>query len=407
MFHNSLVPTLFLLALLVVVSPSTAQDCRSPVKYCDYHADYFPVKPSFRYSSTIRNVVYRRTHVDFTIHSNVTASPFVTFPQIDFHYRLVQCGCNAITAPAGRTIVYTNPAGVYVSEGPTLGLLQALIPKLYPLKFSGSADFIFSPRARARIARNLTTPLSSFDLAPLKEARKFGVSLIGTYGVGGYVAADTGKPFITIGEVSERTLLGRAEYINLLGLLFRKSGSAAYKFRYVARHYNYLRRKVNAVLKRKGEKPEVFFNYPFPPTWTQPGEFQYTTSAALQAGGDYAFKNDGRLLGQSLTLPEIVETFEKADVLLNSALFPYSSNATLMEYIDSGNDEFKDTVKKLNAVKAGNVWSIARRISPNRMASDYFESAAFRADLLLRDYIKILHPELGIKRPFVYVNKYK
>lgn len=127
----------------------------------------------------------------------------------------------------------------------------------------------------------------------------------------------------------------------------------------------------------------------------------------MHAGGDYLFKNDGRLLGQSLTLQEVVDTFEKAGVLLNSAVFPYSNNATLVEYINSGNEAFREAVAKLDAVKNGNVWSIARRISPNRMASDFFESAAFRADLLLRDYVKILHPKLGVKGPFVFVNRYK
>lgn len=334
----------------------------------------------------------------------MTGASFVTLPQTVFKYRLVECGCTSIHVPPGRFVVYTRPTDVYVPEGPTLGLLQQLIPSLYPLKFSGNADNIFSPIARNRVVQGKTIPISS-DFQRLRDAKNFGVSLLGTYAVGNYVAANTSKPFLTIGEVSEQTVLGRAEYIKLLGLLFHCERRASWKFDYVRRRYNKLRNIVQEAPTI--QEPHIFFNYPFLGKWTQPAQFQYTTSVLLDAGADYLFKNDGRLLGQSLTLEEIVAQFKDADVLVNSAFFPLSSNANIEEFINQGGSDARIALEQLKSVEKGNVWSNSKRVSPNKRASDFFESAAFRADLLLRDYIQIVRPDVNIKAPIIYMYKYR
>jgi len=41
------------------------------------------------------------------------------------------------------------------------------------------------------------------------------------------------------------------------------------------------------------------------------------------------------------------------------------------------------------------------------MANDIFESGAVRADLVLRDYVKIFHPEILSKDTLVYMQEIK
>lgn len=393
----------FLLLSYFIFCTEASSLCKNPPEFCDYHADYFPNKVEFKHSSTIQDVQFRNTYVDFTLVSNVTGSPFVTFPQTVFKYRLVKCGCDAIRAPKDRMILFTEPKAVYINEGPILGLFEELIPNLRPLAFTGPAQFIFSPRIRNRIKNGKITPVTSTNLSEITNASNLTMSLIGTFSVGPYVVANTRKPFLVVGEISEKTLLGRAEYIKLMGLIFNQVIRATQRFSFVKSQYCALRN----IVKKVEEKPSVFYNYPFGDQWSQPGEFQYTVSAVLDAEGSYQFSDDGQLLSRSLSFDEILQNFQNTEVLINSAFFPLSNNATLQQYIDSRSDaEFKEIVTKLDAVKSGNVWSNSLRISPDGMASDFFESAVFRADLLLRDYIKILHPELNSADPFVYMYKY-
>lgn len=218
----------------------------------------------------------------------------------------MKCGCDAIVAPQDRTIIYTQPTSVYINEGPSFGLFESLIPNLRVLAFTGPLQFIFSPRIRDRITSNKTTAVTSPNLLEISYAPNLALSLIGTFSVGSYVGANTGKPFLVIGEVSERALLGRAEYIKLLGLLFGLESRANREFSVVEMKYISL----PDLAQTTTAKPSVFYNYPFGDSWSQPGQFQYTVAAVLDTQGSCRFSNDGRLLARSLSFGEILRIFK-------------------------------------------------------------------------------------------------
>jgi iron complex transport system substrate-binding protein len=48
---------------------------------------------------------------------------------------------------------------------------------------------------------------------------------------------------------------------------------------------------------------------------------------------------------------------------------------------------------KLPVYKSGNVWNNRKRMTPGG-GNDYWESAVVRPDILLADFISIIHPEL-------------
>lgn len=388
--------------LLVHAASSQGSLCSRPVRQCLPGVDYFPNKVTFQFSSTIKDVVFNRTFVDFTISSDVTASPFVTFKQTIFKYRLVPCGCESVVPPPplDRQLITTNPIGVYISEGPILGLQQVF--PLDPLIFTGPAEFIFSPRILDRIAKGKAQPISSGNLTPLNESTTLSLSLLGTFSVGPYVSANVSAPYLVIGEVSERTPLGRAEYLKLFGLLYTRVPFANWRF--TTLKWRYMR--VRKLAFRAKTRPTVFFNYPFGDSWTQPGGPQFPTQFVRDGNARYKFMNDDLSRGRQLTLEEIVGNFNQTDVLINSAFFPLSNNATIDEYIMSGNAAFQSAVKKLISVQTRMVWSNSKRISANKQATDFFESAIVMPDVLLNDYVQIFHPELFKHRDTFYMYRY-
>ena len=58
---------------------------------------------------------------------------------------------------------------------------------------------------------------------------------------------------------------------------------------------------------------------------------------------------------------------------------------------------------KMKVYQKGDIYTIAGREKGS--ANDYFESGVVRADLVLKDYIKIFHPEIFPKDSLLYMKK--
>jgi len=57
----------------------------------------------------------------------------------------------------------------------------------------------------------------------------------------------------------------------------------------------------------------------------------------------------------------------------------------------------------MKVYQKGDIYTIAGREKGS--ANDYFESGVVRADLVLKDYIKIFHPEIFPKDSLLYMKK--
>ena len=58
---------------------------------------------------------------------------------------------------------------------------------------------------------------------------------------------------------------------------------------------------------------------------------------------------------------------------------------------------------KMNVYNEGKLYTITGK--ENGKANDYFESGVVRGDLVLKDYIKIFHPEIFPKDSLLYMKK--
>lgn len=400
---------LFLLVLPLLCSAQDDQLCTDPVSECDVDTDYFPEKVVITHANaTITNIEYSNTYVDFT----------VVDPSVDdasWSYRVVHCGCEEGEVDKGVQILFTKPSRLLVSEGPTLSLMDDLLPDLEPLAYVGDSRYIYNQDVLSRVEAESTVSLQSMDsgldFSPLRDDDKFSVSLIGVYEVDNFVNQETGKKYLVIAEAKEISPLARAEWMKVIGMLFGLTKDADEKFTEIEKQYNAIKEKA----KGASRWPSVFFNSPilrlkvYDPDasadenfeWSQPTQNSYTTAFVKDANADYRFGFDGKNGNLGLTFTEMRGNFSSARFLVNTGTAPVSNEATLKEFIEDpitpkakDDDSFEKLAKELTSVRCGNVWSNQKRI--RGQASDYFESLAFRPHVFLNDLVDIFHPYLNL-----------
>lgn len=156
--------------------------------------------------------------------------------------------------------------------------------------------------------------------------------------------------------------------------------------------YNALRQKVaDTVL----DLPSVMLNTPYGDSWFMPSTESYIARLVKDAGGDYIYKKNTGNASMPIDLEEAYKLTSEADMWLNVGM------ANSLDELKSSCPKFSDT----RCFRNGYIWNNNRRTNANG-GNDYYESAVVNPDILLRDLIKIFHPEL-IEDDFVYYKQLK
>ena len=184
-------------------------------------------------------------------------------------------------------------------------------------------------------------------------------------------------PFIECVDYMETTLLGRAEWIRFLALFFEKREVADSLFKETVDRYNELVRLAENV----GNRPSVFAETVYSGIWYQPGGNSYIAQLFRDAGANYLWKEDTNTGSINLTFESVLEKAEKADFWLikYNSTYDMTYRNLVMEY---SNYALFDAYKKRN-IYICNMGKIP-----------YYEELPIHPDLLLKDMVRIFHPEL-------------
>ena len=151
--------------------------------------------------------------------------------------------------------------------------------------------------------------------------------------------------------------------------------------------YNALKQRVadNAL-----DAPSVMLNTPYGDSWFMPSTGSYAVRLITDAGGDYIYKKNTGNASTSIDMEEAYLLASDADVWLNVGM------ANTLDELKAACPKFAD----IRCVRNGFVYNNNARINAAG-GNDYWESAVVNPDIVLRDLIKIFHPEL-VEEPFVY-----
>jgi iron complex transport system substrate-binding protein len=206
------------------------------------------------------------------------------------------------------------------------------------------------------------------------------------YGVTAPAAGNTGKltamgvKVLYNADYLEEHPLGRSEWIRVFGLLTGREAMADSLFRVVSEAYLELAGKA-----RDGnhDRPDVLLGSPWEDVWYVSPANSYTGRLIEDAGGRYLFSDLSEAHSVPFSVEAVFERATEADIWINPG------TAESLAEIAAGDHR----MTRLPVFTSGRVWNNRNRMTPGG-GNDYWESAVVRPDLLLKDIVSIIHPEL-------------
>jgi iron complex transport system substrate-binding protein len=174
--------------------------------------------------------------------------------------------------------------------------------------------------------------------------------------------------------------LARCEWIRLFGILTGREAMADSIYRGVSEAYRDLTDMVRSSVHNR---PEVLLGSPWEDVWYVSPANSYTGRLITDAGGHYLFSDLTKPNSVPFSVEAVFERATKADIWINPG------TAESLAGIASADHR----MTLLPVYSSGAVWNNRKRMTPAG-GNDYWESAVIRPDLLLRDLVSIIHPEL-------------
>ena len=201
---------------------------------------------------------------------------------------------------------------------------------------------------------------------------------------------ELGISYIYIGEYVEEDPLGKTEWLIALAEMIgcREQGIAS--FSQVPQRYEYLKSLAATAVSTM---PKVMLNTPYADSWFMPSTTSYLARLIADAGGDYIYKKNTSNHSQPIDLEEAALLTTEADIWLH------------VEGVSSLQDLRNQYPKFANmpCVQHGEIYNCDKRRVLGG-GNDYWESGVVQPDVILRDLIKVFHPEL-ISEELVYYRK--
>lgn len=189
---------------------------------------------------------------------------------------------------------------------------------------------------------------------------------------------DLGIPVVYNLEWQESSLLGRAEWIKFIGAFFDKDSLATAIFNSVVTAYS----ESKKILEGVKESPKVMIGQDYRGTWTMPTGKSFNGQLLKDAKANYFYVND------TLHTGSISTTIEEALINFHDAQYWFYAQA-------NSKRELIDTDKKYKlfyAYQSDNIYNTNQRAN-SLGGNDYWEEGVIRPDFILKDIIKVLHPE--------------
>ncbi len=289
---------------------------------------------------------------------------------------------DSVATPTDGQKVRIPIQNLVVNSATHLGFLE-MLGELDKISGVSSADYIYNPIVRKGVAEGHIQNLGdAFNLDIEKLLLLHPQAVMTT----AYNADDenskrmkqTGLTLLYNIEWQEKTLLGRAEWIKFVGAFFDKTELAATLYSGIEREYNETRRSVSNLTTL----PSILSGQDYRGTWSMPGGRSYSAQLFHDAAALYNDFSD-------TTSGSIASSIEMALVYFSHADIWVGAQASTLKELEKMNSKYK----LFDAFQKGNVYNTNKRMIATG-GNDYWESGVARPDLLLKDMVKICHPQM-------------
>ena len=205
------------------------------------------------------------------------------------------------------------------------------------------------------------------------------------------VIQNAGTAIVHNGDWVESSPLGRAEWVKFVSLFFNREAEAEAWYQQVRSDYE----AAKAVAAEVERRPTVHTGQVWGGVWYASGGQSYVARLLADAGADYVWADNDAAGSLEHDIETQLARASEAEFWLHAASWWASAAAALAE--DARYGEFA-------SMQNGNVWNPTLAVN-EQGGNDYFENGSVRPDLVLRDLIAILHPQLMPDHEFVYYQR--
>lgn len=368
----------------VVLDSNLTDGC---VENYDPNQDYFPQKTTVEYASGF-TIEY------FNNYKLVTVTNPWQDAEESFQYVLVQCGTPApegyddalvLDVPIQSIIALST---TYLPHLESLGLVDRLVAV-------DSLLWTTTPAVQERIAADAVIEVGSGSSINVESVLELDPDLVMAYGIGlpDYdthpILLEAGVPVALNGDFVEQDPLGRTEWMKFLAAFFNKEGQATEIFDTVAAEYN----EVTALAAGVENNPTVLVGSVYNGTWYVSGGDSYTARLLADAGAAYLWAGEGDVGSIPLDFEVVYEKAADVDYWIN----PDSTFWFSVDDVLSSDERYADFA----AVENGMLYNNNAIVNENG-GNAFYEAGAANPQIVLKDLVKIFHPELLPDHELVY-----
>jgi len=200
----------------------------------------------------------------------------------------------------------------------------------------------------------------------------------------------SGIPVLYNGDWLEKTPLGRAEWIRVFGALYDLDKKADSIFKNIEVHYKNAKKLAN----NSKNTPTILSGVMFKDVWNLPAGESFVAQFLEDANTDYLWSDTNGTGSLQLNFENVLDKGKEAEIWI--APGHYTTKEQLLNasshYIEF--EAFNKNSSYTFANKKGKTGGVI-----------YYELAPTRPDLVLKDIIKIAHPELLYNYEFTFFEK--
>jgi len=280
-----------------------------------------------------------------------------------------------IRTPVERVVCLST---THVAMLSALGLTESI-------KALSETAFVFDSTVRKAIDEGQIVDIGYAQGLNFERIISLSPDLIFAYDVdGGFNSILTrleslGQKVIINAEYLERTALGKAEWIKFMAAFFNQEELATEKFNAIKDEYLTLS---NLAISRE-RKPKILCDLPWQGIWHVPGGDTWMAAIIADAGGEYIWKNNSSRESIPISIEAIIHQGDSADIWINAGA---ARSLAEIRAVDA-------RLSLIKPFQIASVYSYNARINADG-GNDFFESSVVNPHIILKDMIKIFHPDL-------------